>query len=282
MKIAFFGTPRFAQIVLEKLIDSPFKPSIIVTAPDAKSGRGQKLIPTPVKQTALGNSIEILQPENLNDSRFKIDDLRFDMAILTAYGKIIPKEILNIPKFGFINVHPSLLPKYRGPSPIQSALLNGETKTGVSIILLDEQIDHGLIFSRQEIKIENDDNNQTLHEKLGEIGADLLLKILPDYLEGKLKPKAQDHKNATFTKHISRKDGCFDPDNPPSKAKLQNMIRAFYPWPGVYTDLRFKDKDLRIKFLPGDKIQPEGKKPMTIREFKNGYPGLSKLIENLL
>src|SRR3989344_5009199 len=136
MKIIFFGTPRFAQIVLEKLIDSPFRPSIVVTATDAKFGRGQKLKSSPVKQTAIQKGLRILQPHKLSEISGQLKDI--DIAILVAYGKIIPKEILAIPKFGFVNVHPSLLPKYRGPSPIQSAILAGEKKNGVSIILLDE------------------------------------------------------------------------------------------------------------------------------------------------
>src|SRR3990167_1778819 len=132
MKIIFFGTPRFAQIVLEKLIDSPFRPSIVVTATDAKFGRGQKLTPSPVKQTALKNDIGVLQPKSLSSVASQLSDV--DLAILVAYGRIIPKEILSIPKYGFVNVHPSLLPKYRGPSPVQSAILAGDEKTGVSIM----------------------------------------------------------------------------------------------------------------------------------------------------
>lgn len=277
MKIAFFGTPHFAQIVLENLVDSPYKPTIVITAPDAKSGRGQKLVPTPVKQTAIENNIDVLTPKSLNQQS-TIDNQQFDLAILVAYGKIIPKEILGIPKYGFINLHPSLLPKYRGPSPIQSAILSGESKTGVTIMLLDEEVDHGPILAQHEILIENNDNNETLHEKLGSIGAKLLTKTLSDYLEGNLKPKPQNHSKATFTKHIERLDGYIDLKNPPTKNQLQNMIRAFHPWPGVWTKLNGKI----IKFLPDGKIQPEGKRPMTKKEFLNGYTDTKDFIEKLL
>ena len=270
MKVAFFGTPRLAQIVLEKLIDSPYKPSLVVTALDAKAGRGQKLAPCPVKQTALANKIKVAE---------KLPD--FDIAILVAYGKIIPKNILSIPKYGFINVHPSLLPKYRGPSPIQSAILAGEEKTGVTIIKLDEQVDHGPILASKKITISPNDTHASLIEFLGKIGANLLLQTLPAYISGKIKPKPQDHTQATFTKHISKQDGYIDINDPPDPQTFDRMTRAYHPWPNVWTQIRIKDKGLRINFLPEGKIQPEGKNPMTIKEFLNGYPQAKDLINAL-
>ena len=289
MNTIFFGTPRFAQIVLEKLIDSPYKPSLVITAPDAKVGRGQKLAPSPVKQTAHACGIEILQPKKLSEKNLKsnfsqenlleasISNLKFDLAILVAYGKIIPSYILSLPKYGFVNVHPSLLPQYRGPSPIQSVILTGEEKTGVTIIKLDEEVDHGPILTKKKITISPDDTHASLIESLGKIGADLLLHTLPKYLEGTIKPKSQNHRMATFTKHITKLDGFIGLANLPYPEKLDRMIRAYYPWPTVWTKVDGKI----IKFLPGDLIQPEGKKPMTIREFLNGYPQAKYLIEKL-
>lgn len=283
MKIAFFGTPRFAQIVLAKLADSPYKPTLVVTSPDAKVGRGQTRQTSPVKKTAFKNNIEVLQPESLLDKNFKFQTFVSEIAILVAYRKIIPKEILQIPKYGFINVHPSLLPKYRGPSPIQSAILAGEEKTGVTIMLLDEKVDHGPILAQKEVEIKKTDTHESLIVKLGIIGSDLLIEVLPYYMAGDLKAKPQDHSQTTFTKQIKKADGFVDLQNPPDPATFERLIRAFYPWPGVWTRLPTTDNRLlTIKFLPGNLIQPEGKRVMTLSEFKNGYPNLSEKISNLI
>lgn len=270
MKIAFFGTPRLAQIVLEQLIGSPFKPGFVVTRADAKAGRGQKEQTSLVKKTAQDASIDVI--DNLDS----LPD--FDLAILVAFGKIIPKNILAIPKYGFVNIHPSLLPMYRGPSPIQTAILDGQQKTGVSIILLDEAVDHGPILAQKELSLDPTDTHATLIEKLGQLGNELLLETLPKYLSGELKPQPQDDSKATFTKHIEKTDGFIDVTNPPERETLDRMIRAFYPWPAAWTKI---DEKI-LKFLPGNLIQPEGKRPMTFREFKNGYPQLSPFIERTL
>ena len=280
MKIAFFGTPRFAQIILEKLINSPYKPQIIVTAPDTKVGRGRKLVVSQVKQTALKNHLQVFAPANLSGVKGQISDV--DLAVLAAFGKIISKDILAIFKYGFINVHPSLLPKFRGPSPIQSAITAAEEKTGVTIIKLDKEVDHGPILAQEEIGIEGDDTHASLIEKLGKLGAELLIKTLPEYLEGRLKPKPQDHQKATFTKRITKTDGQIDPKNPPDPVIFDRMVRAFYPWPGVWLKVKVKSgKVIIIKFLPENLIQPEGKRAMTIAEFKNGYPQAYEQISHL-
>src|SRR3989338_10840666 len=285
MKIVFFGTNRLAQIVLEELIKSNYKPQLIITAPDKKAGRGQRRQMSPVKQTALKNNLEILQPESLSNEifKFQVSSFKFDIAILVAYGQIIPKEILIAPKYGFINVHPSLLPKYRGPSPIQTAILSDDKKIGISIIILDELIDHGPILIQKKITISPKDTHLSLIEYLGKIGARLLIQILPEYLAGSLKPKTQNHSQATFSKRIKKSNGYVDLNNPPDSKTFDRMIRAFYPWPGVYTKLKIKNEKLKIiKFLPGNLIQPEGKRPMTTKEFLNGYPETKKFIGELL
>lgn len=278
MNVAFFGTPRLAQIVLEKLIDSPYRPQLVITAPDARVIRGQKNLQSLAKETAVKNAINVLEPKNFNNF-----DARFDLAILIAYGKILPQKVLKIPKFGFINIHPSLLPKYRGPTPVQTAILEGEEKTGISIILLDKEVDHGPVLAQKEVKIEKDDNHLSLNEKLATIGSKVLLEILPLYIDGKLKQVPQDHKNATFTQHISKEDGFIDPQNPPDKQMFDRMVRAYHPWPGVWTRLRQGSgrQAKLIKFLPGGLIQPEGKRKMTKKEFLNGYPKTRELIEKL-
>ena len=274
LRVAFFGTPRLAQIVLEKLIDSPYRPLLVVTAPDTKAGRGQTLGQSPVKQTAQKYNIDTSYqlPKTSN---------QFDLAILVAYGKIIPEKILTIPKYGFINVHPSLLPKYRGPSPIQSAILEGEENTGVTIIKLDEAIDHGPILAQSEVAITNGDTHASLVEKLGELGAKLLIKTLPKYLAGKIKPSHQDNLKATFTKRITKQDGEIDLLNPPNPLNLNRMIRAYYPWPGTWCRLTVHSRQFTVKFLPGNLIQPEGKHAMSISEFRNGYPEVFQQISRL-
>ncbi len=272
LKIAFFGTPRFAQIVLGELLKSPYQPNIIITAQDSKVGRGRQIKSSLVKQTAQENNIKVIEkldPKLLGS---------FDLAILVAYGKILPQEILEIPKHGFLNVHPSLLPKYRGPSPIHSAILSGDNKTGVSLILLDEEVDHGPILNQSEVAITPEDTHETLIDKLAREGAKILLQTLPDYLDGKITPKPQNHTKATTTEHIQKQNGFIHPQNPPDKKIVGRMIRAYFPWPTVWTKLDGKI----IKFLPGGLIQPEGKRPMTKKEFLNGYPRTKESIEKII
>jgi methionyl-tRNA formyltransferase len=271
MKIAFLGTPQFAQIILDGLIKTQYRPQLVITAPDQKVGRGQILMPSSVKTTAAENGIEV---------RHKLFDKQdqIDLAILVAFGQLIPQDTLKLPKLGFINVHPSLLPKYRGPSPIQTAILKGEEKTGVSIMILDEELDHGPILAQKELAINPSDTYSSLVEKLARLGAELLLETLPKYQLGDLKPIPQDNSKAILCEKITRESGKIDIDNPPDPKTLDRMIRAFHPWPAVWTEINGK----RFKFLPEGKIQPEGKKPMTMREFANGYPNLKEKVEKLL
>lgn len=270
-KIAFFGTPKLAQIVLEGLVKTQYKPQLVVTSQLTLSRRGLRVSPSPVAETAQQNNLKIVgKIEELNET--------FELAILVAFGHIIPKRILEIPKFGFINIHPSLLPKYRGPSPIQSAILKGEKQTGVTIMKLDEEIDHGPVLAQEKINIELTDTNESLTQKLAILGTNLLLKTLPLYLSGKLEPKAQVHTNATYTGKITKDSGKIDINNPPAEAILDHLIRAYYPWPSVW----FEENGKRFKLLPENKVQPEGKKPMTLNEFKNGYPQIAEKIKNFL
>lgn len=264
IKIAFFGTPRLAQIALTNIFDSPYKPSLVVTSPDASVGRGRQLTPSIVKKTAQELNLPIHTPHDLKDFSEK-----FDLAILVAYGKIIPQRVLDIPKFGFLNIHPSLLPLYRGPSPIQSAILNGDSKTGVTIIKLDEQIDHGPILGQKEISIENNDTHLSLIEKLGTLGSNLLLDLLPSYLSGKAELTEQEHQNATQTNRINKKDGFIELKDIQSEKNLNEKIRAFYPWPTVWTKL---ENGKILKLLPQQMVQPEGKKTNGCEEFFKWSP----------
>lgn len=278
MKIAFLGTPKIAAIVLAKLISSQFKPQLVITGHDKNLGRGQALEATPVKLEAQKGNIKI---------SYELSDLdsSFDVAILVAFGQIIPKNVLRIPKLGFVNIHPSLLPKYRGPSPIHQAILNADKKTGVTIIKLDEELDHGPTLAQEELVIDTNDTHNSLAQKLANQGVNLLTSVLPPYLKGATKPTDQDHTKATYTQKITKKDGYIDLKNPPNPAKLNRMVRAFYPWPTVWSKVKVHSGESKIiKFLPGHPflIQPEGKRPMTIKEFLNGYPDAKEQIEKLI
>lgn len=203
-----------------------------------------------------------------------------DLAVVAAYGKILTKDELNTPKYGCINIHPSLLPKYRGPSPIQETILKGDNISGITIIKMDEEVDHGLIIYQEEMELSNSDNFDTLSKKVFRRSAEILPKIIEDFIQGRTKPRLQPVAIATYCNRLTRKSGYFDINNPPSPETLNRMIRAYYPWPGVWTKWsssrhpeEFSTKDLKIvKFYPEGKIQMEGKKVMPLADFLNGYP----------
>jgi len=283
-KIIFFGTPEFGKIILEGLIKNNYKPILVVTNPDKPTGRKQLLNPPPVKLVAQKYNLSLLQPEKIKSCKLEIEKLKPDLIILAAYGKIIPKEILKIPKYGCLNVHPSLLPKYRGPSPIQATILNGDIETGVTIILMDEKIDHGPIVSVSKFKIQNSKfNYQELSKKLAHIGVKLLVKTIPKWIAGKIKAKPQKEKMASYTKIIKKENGQIDWSK--SNQEIERQIRAFYPWPGAFTFLKKNDKKIMIKILEAEiskdnkliikKVQPEGKKPMNFEDFKRGHYGIN-------
>lgn len=264
MKIFFFGTPDFVVSVLQKLQEN-FQVMGVVTTLSST--------PSPVAEYAQKQGIPVFTQEKLDKN------LQADLIVLAAYGKLLPQKLLDIPKFGSLNVHPSLLPKYRGPSPIQSAILNGDKTSGVTIIKMDDKMDHGPIISAKEIRLLKQDTCDTLSKKMFYEGADLLIKIIPDFINGKITPKEQDHKQATFTKIIKKENGYFNIDNPPSPEKLDKMIRAYYPWPNVWTKWyqarktsSCKAKIKIVKFLPGGLVQMEGKKPTKLEDFLRGYP----------
>ena len=275
MKVIFFGTPSFVIPVLESLVSS-FEVIGVVTAPDSIQGRKKILTPSPVKQFALEQNIPVLQPHELKTEEA-------DLYVVAPYGKIIPQSILDIPKNGALNIHPSLLPKYRGPSPIQTALLHGNEKTGVSIIKMDAKMDHGPIVSQWETAISPNDTFESLHNSLFQDVADRLPAIISDFINGKITPIEQDEAGVSFCKMITRESGYFDSTNPPSPEELDKMIRAYYPWPTAWTKVRIKNNEERImKLLQGKRVQMEGKNVMEMKDFLNGYPELTPLLEKLL
>ncbi|MFH1990361.1 MAG: methionyl-tRNA formyltransferase [Patescibacteria group bacterium] len=267
MKVIFMGTPEFSVVVLEALINSDNEIIAVITNPDAPVGRKQILTSSPVKITAGKNKIPVIQ---LNEMR----NFDVDLAIVAAYGKIIPKNILGIPHYGTINVHPSLLSKYRGASPIQNAILNGDKKTGVTIMKLDEEMDHGPILANSELPIADSDTYESLSQKLAKIGAELLIKAIPEYVSGKIKPIEQKHTEATYTKIIKKEDGKIDWSK--NAAEIERMTRAFYPWPTAWTtwngkNLKILEAEVHNGKLEIKKLQLEGGKILSIKEFINGH-----------
>ena len=271
----FFGTPRFAAIVLEKLLDAGFVPAAVICNPDRPVGRKKIITAPPIKELIAKRKAqsEVLQPENLSAIRDLLFALRPTFAIVAAYANIIPKEILAIPRLGTIGVHPSLLPKYRGASPIQSAILAGEEETGVTLYLMDEKMDHGNIISNVKAQISNEDTYETLEKKLAELGGELLAKTISDFVAGKITAQPQDHTKATFTKKFTTADGEVNlkTDDP---ERVYRKIRALNPEPGVYTFTYPGHVGKRVKLLCAEyrdgtlrivEIQPEGKIPQKIR-----------------
>lgn len=285
-KIVFIGTSQFAVPILENLIKNKHNIIKVITAPDKPTGRQQEITPSPIKQIAFKYKLPLSQPEKIAEIKSEISAGQPDLTVLAAYGKIIPKDILEIPKFGCLNLHPSLLPKYRGPSPMQTAIFNGEQETGITIIKMDEKIDHGPIIAQKKMKISSDDSYQTLEKKLAQLAANFLIEILPQYFQNKIKPQPQDESQASYTKILTRQDGQIDWQQ--SAQTIARKIRAFYPWPGTWTNfnglrvkiLKAKDVDKKQEatlptgkgFLLLELVQPAGKKSMTGQEFFRGHP----------
>lgn len=278
MKFVFFGTPEFAAIILEKLIKAGFIPSAVICNPDKPTGRKQIITPPAVKILAQKYGLAVYQPKDKTELLEIVKNLQPDLAIVAAFGMIFPKEVLEIPKYGFINVHPSLLPKYRGPTPIQNAILAGDKETGVSLFLVDEKMDHGPILAKRELPITNDDDYDTLSRKLAETGADLLIKTLPKYLNGEITPLAQDESQATYTKKFSTQDAFIEPldvgkaqnEGGHIALEIDRKIRALNPEPGIWTLQNGKRMKILEAILTPEnklklkKIQFEGKKPVKV------------------
>ncbi len=294
IKILFFGTPEFAVPSLE-LLSSEFEVVAVITKPDKPAGRGKKVTPPPVKVKAQELSIRVLQPSNFEEVREFLSQIQPDLGVVVAYGRIIPNWLVNLPRHGTINLHPSLLPKLRGASPIQWALLEGLKETGVSVIKLSEELDAGDILAQEKVKILESDDYLSLSEKLAKVGAKLLLKVIPEFVSGNLKPRPQEHEKATYCGRITKEMGLIDWNLPAEK--ICRMVRALNPWPSTYTFLRGKrliitkasvvNEEGRpgvvLKTYPelvvsaGEKgvkierLKPEGKREMTSEEFLRGY-----------
>src|SRR5580700_11225627 len=297
--LVFCGTPGFAVPTLDRLVESGFQVRLVVTQPDRPKGRGLELVSSPIKQSALQLGLPIVQPETIKsnaDFRSRLSDLNPDAIIVVGYGRIIPQWMLDLPPLGNINLHASLLPKYRGAAPIQWAIARGETFTGVSTMRIDAGLDTGDILLQRELPIAADDTAETIAPRLATIGADLTVETMRGLHARSIHPCPQDHAQATLAPILKKTDGLADFSL--SATEIFNRIRGFQPWPGVYTE--FRGKTLQIwKALPlshalpeaelkseGDRLlvgcgshsslalielQLEGKKRMSAPDFLHGY-----------
>jgi len=235
LKIIFMGTPFFAVPGLEALARLPYQMVGVFTQPDRASGRGQHLAESPVKKSAIALGLPVFQPEKLSapEAFEQLSSLAPDLIVVAAYGHILKKNVLALPRLGCLNVHPSLLPKHRGASPVAGAILAGDEETGVTIMLLDEGMDTGPILARVPAPVLPQDTTGSLAEKLAKVGADLLAETVPLWVEGKIKPQPQDNGRATYTKVVNPQDGLLDWKLPARELWLR--VRAFSPWPGSFT-----------------------------------------------
>ncbi|HAO64632.1 TPA: hypothetical protein DCQ44_01475 [Candidatus Taylorbacteria bacterium] len=293
-KIAFFGTPQFAVTILEELKRADILPTLVITAPDKPQGRGMIMTAPPVKVWAQENNIKVIQPASLKKS--DTSDVQFetslkepwDLFIVAAYGKIIPENILEIPKNKTLNVHPSLLPKFRGPSPIESAILADDKEIGVSIMRLDKEMDHGPIVVQEKIPTEKIEKGAAdaavwsipateLEDIAAHFGGELLAKIIPDWIAGKIIEKEQDHAAATYSKKIAKADGLIELEADPYSNYLK--FCAYSGWPGTYFFKEHTGKKIRVSIKKAalvdgqliiQTVVPEGRAEMSYLDFLRG------------
>ncbi len=303
IRTVFMGTSEFAAAILTSLAEEKYNLISVYTQPDKKSGRGQEMKKSAVKIIAEKNKITVFQPAKFNeDAVMELKNQKPDLIIVAAYGKILPKEVLEIPGFGAINVHASVLPKFRGPSPIQNAILAGETETGTTIMLMDKGIDTGDILRERSLKIRPDETTPELSQRLSALASKLLLETLPLWIERKITPRKQNNHKATLCQLIEKEDGKIIWAD--SAESIYDKFRAFQPWPGIYAfwesgnsikrirlnKIRLAEnfpgkhhlgevfksgQDILIQADPGaiiiKEIQIEGKSSVKIEDFLNGY-----------
>jgi methionyl-tRNA formyltransferase len=255
LKIIFMGTAELSCASLEKLAQQPqFHITAVVTQPDKPRGRDLKLQPPPVKALAQKFNLPVLQPLKARDENFlsQLGELKPDLVVVVAYGHILPQTILDLPAFGCLNVHTSLLPKYRGAAPIQWAIANGETETGVTIMKMDAGMDTGPMLTQKRTPILPQDDSVVLHGRLAQLGAELLLETIPDYVDGKILPKSQSA-DASYAPKIKKEDGQIDWNRPAQT--ILDRLRAFTPWPGAFTFLKTETKPCLLKIWRAEVIE---------------------------
>ncbi len=275
LNYAFFGTPYLACQTLDILAKNGYTPSVIITSPDAKSGRGLELKESPVSLWANEHNIPCLKPEKIDNIFLdKLSTFNFELNIVVAYGKILPEKLIQTPQLGTINIHYSLLPKYRGASPLEACLLNGDTTTGVSIQQMVYKLDSGPILAYHEIPIKINDKKEDIRNKLINLGADLLCQILPKILNKTIIPKTQNESDVTYCTKIKKEDGEINIGG--DARENYNKYRAFYGWPGTYFFTTKNNKKIRVKINEVifednlfiiKKVTPEGKKEINYSDF---------------
>lgn len=298
MNVVFMGTPDFAVPVLDKLIEMQCSVSLVVTQPDRPKGRKKILTAPPVKEAAIRHGLPVFQPEKIKNEYKQVQDAAPDIIVTAAFGQILPKEVLEIPKLGAINVHASLLPKYRGGAPIHQSIIDGEKETGITIMYMVEKLDAGDMLMQRAIPIEPEDTTGTMHDKLSSLGAEMIEEIIPQLEEGRVSPEMQNEKEVTFAPNIKKEQEIIDWNK--TALQVHDQVRGLVPWPVAYTEIgesRFKvwetevsaesteaapgtvletnGKLLKVACLHGTviglkRVQPSGKKPMDIPTFMNG------------
>jgi methionyl-tRNA formyltransferase len=271
MRIIFMGTAELSCASLEKLAaDKPFQIAAVVTQPDKPKGRELKLTPSPVKMLAEKLNLPVLQPLKARDEKFigELRELKPDLIVVVAYGQILPQTILDLPAHGCLNVHTSLLPKYRGAAPIQWAIADGNAETGVTIMKMDAGLDTGPILSTRRTPILPADDSQILHDRLARLGAELLVETIPAYVAGKIQPQPQPVEGATYAAKIKKEDGRIDWHSPAEK--IWNRLRAFTPWPGTYTFLQVEPKPQLLKIWRAEVVEKSGQAGEILSADKTG------------
>ncbi len=301
MKLVFCGTPKFAVPTLEALVAAGFDVRLAISQPDRPSGRGLELAPTPIKQRATAFGIPVAQPEKIKNNqelRAQLDEIKPDAIVVVAYGRIIPQWMIDLPPLGNINLHASLLPKYRGAAPIQWAVAMGETVTGVTTMRIDAGLDTGDMLLVAKVPIAPEDTAETLAPRISAVGAPLMVETLRGLEAGAITPRPQDHSQATLAPVLKKEDGAIDFQR--SATEIWNRLRGFQPWPGAFTTFRGKNlhvwaarpasigetlasgelKNAGERLFVGCgndsvlellEVQPEGKRRMSARDFINGY-----------
>jgi len=273
MKIVFFGSSKYS-LIGAKIIHESLGICLIVTVPQS-----------PLEKFVAEKNIPFLSVKKLSEDVIgKIAQTKPDFFVVEDYGLILPETLLNLPKFASLNIHHSLLPKYRGPSPAPSAILAGEKVSGVSIIQMTNKVDAGDIYAQKEYALKPNETTESLLTELNTLGAELITSVIKNIEAGETTATKQDESKATKTTFMQKKNGFIDLDNLPGREKFDRMVRAFYPWPGVWTQLRLSSAGQAkiIKFLPNKQIQVEGKKPLSYKDFLNGYQNLNPKLLSLL
>jgi methionyl-tRNA formyltransferase len=296
-KVVFMGTPDFAVPTLQALIEN-HEVIGVVTQPDRPAGRGGEMRPSPIKVLAQQNNIPVLQPEKLRQILNELRAWQADVFIVAAFGQLLPPSVLDMPPHGCVNVHGSLLPRWRGAAPIHAAIRAGDSETGITIMRMDVGLDTGPMLSKRAIEILPTDTAQTLHDKMAQVGADLLIETLPGYLNGEIKPETQDESLVTYAPQIEKHEGAIDWTL--SAESIERLVRAFTPWPGTYTFWNGKQVKIHSGVISGDvredvapgqviwhnntlaigtghglyvptELQLEGKKRVAATDFVRGY-----------